>query len=52
VTKDGNVTLRGNVDSDAERDAVLAKAKEVAGSANITNDLTVKAPKTKKTTGE
>ena len=53
VTKDGAVTLRGNVDSEAERDAVMAKAKEVAGSANITNDLTVKPPKApKKTTGE
>lgn len=50
--KNGKVTLRGRVDSDAEKSTLLAKAKEIAGDANVTDMLTVAPPKTKKTTGE
>ena len=52
-SKDGKVTLRGNVDSDTERETVVSKAKEVAGASNVTDNLTVAPPKgSKKTTGE
>jgi hyperosmotically inducible protein len=49
-TKNGMVTLTGKVDSDAERESVVSKAKEAAGSSSVTDNLTVTAPKTSKKT--
>lgn len=42
--KGGTVTLRGVVDTQAEKDAVEAKAKGVAGVRNVNNMIEVKAP--------
>jgi osmotically-inducible protein OsmY len=41
----GQVTLKGPVRSDDESKNIEAKAKEVAGDSNVTNQLTVKAAK-------
>jgi osmotically-inducible protein OsmY len=43
VVQDGKVTLRGPVRSDEERHAVESKATEIAGTGNVTNDLSVKS---------
>jgi osmotically-inducible protein OsmY len=45
VARDGSVTLRGPVRSDAEKAALEAKAVEVAGPGKVTNELTVAPPK-------
>jgi hyperosmotically inducible periplasmic protein len=42
--KAGAVTLRGVVDSQAEKDAIESKAKQTAGVKSVTNNLEVKAP--------
>jgi hyperosmotically inducible protein len=42
--KSGTVTLRGVVDSQAEKDAVESKAKAVAGVRTVNNMIEVKAP--------
>jgi hyperosmotically inducible periplasmic protein len=42
VARDGKVTLRGPVKSDAEKTSVEQKATEIAGAGNVTNELTVK----------
>ena len=42
VTKAGKVTLKGPVRSDDEKKSIEVKATEVAGSGNVTNELTVK----------
>jgi osmotically-inducible protein OsmY len=39
ITKDGHVTLRGVVESDAERDAILKLAESKVEKARITNEL-------------
>jgi len=52
AAKDGKVSLKGKVTSEAERDAVVAKAKDVAGAENVTDNLTVSPGKTPKKTGE
>jgi osmotically-inducible protein OsmY len=44
IVQNGTVTLQGPVRSDDEKAAVEAKAKEVAGSSSVQNELTV-APK-------
>jgi hyperosmotically inducible periplasmic protein len=44
VTRNGKVTLKGPVRSADEKQTVEAKAAEVAGAANITNQISV-APK-------
>jgi hyperosmotically inducible protein len=44
ITQDGVVTLRGVVDSQAEKDAIEAKAKTVAGVVRVDNQLEVKTP--------
>jgi hyperosmotically inducible periplasmic protein len=44
VTRDGKVTLKGPVRSEHEKQIVEAKAAEVAGATNITNQVSV-APK-------
>jgi osmotically-inducible protein OsmY len=44
VTADGKVTLRGPVESAAERDTLDRIAREVAGDANVDNQLEVANP--------
>lgn len=41
ITQNGTVTLRGAVKSMAEKDAVAAKARDIAGAAMVTDWLTV-----------
>lgn len=48
VTRDGKVDLRGPVRSESEKDAVTAKATEVAGAGNVTATVTVVPEKTRK----
>ena len=43
ITEKGVVTLRGPVNSQAEKDAVEAKAKGVAGVSSVVNQLEIKA---------
>jgi hyperosmotically inducible periplasmic protein len=45
ITTDGMVTLKGPVRSEDEKSAVEAKAREIAGDSNVTNNLTVAPPK-------
>jgi hyperosmotically inducible protein len=42
VTANGNVTLRGPVNTEAERIAIASKAKAIAGAGNVDNQLEVK----------
>jgi len=42
VAQHGQVTLKGPVHSDDERKAIEAKAKDIAGAGNVTNQITVK----------
>lgn len=46
ITRDGMVTLAGRLESDGERAAVVAKAREIAGAQNVTDQLTL-APSSK-----
>ena len=41
VAQDGQVTLRGPVRSEAEKTSIAAKATEIAGAGNVTNEITV-----------
>lgn len=41
ITRDGHVTLKGPVRSDEEKARVVAKATEIAGADNVTDELTV-----------
>jgi hyperosmotically inducible periplasmic protein len=41
ITRDGKVTLKGPVQTAAEKQTVEAKAAEIAGAANVTNELSV-----------
>jgi hypothetical protein len=41
TTSDGTVTLRGPVKSQAEKDAVVGKARAAAGTANVVDQLEV-----------
>jgi hyperosmotically inducible periplasmic protein len=41
ITRDGMVTLKGPVRTDAERTSIEVKAKEIAGDSNVTNNLTI-----------
>ncbi len=45
ITQNGKVTLKGPVRSADEQSAVVAKAAQVAGEANINNEMTVVLPK-------
>jgi osmotically-inducible protein OsmY len=45
VAQDGKVTLTGPVKSDDEKQAIAAKAAEVAGQGNVVNELSVAPPK-------
>ena len=42
ITQNGQVTLKGPVRSDDEKRALEAKATEVAGAGNVTDELSVK----------
>jgi hyperosmotically inducible protein len=42
IVRNGRVTLKGPVHSEQEKSAIEAKAAEVAGASNITNQLAVK----------
>lgn len=42
IARDGKVTLKGPVRSDAEKSAIEAKALEVAGADNVIDELTVR----------
>jgi len=48
VTQNGKVTLKGPVRSEDEKKAVEAKAVEVAGAGNVTNQLAIAKTKAKK----
>ncbi len=41
ISRNGTVTLKGPVRSDSEKQALEAKANDVAGKDNVVNDLTV-----------
>ena len=47
ISRDGMVTLKGPVRSDAEKSTVEAKATEAAGAGKVTNEITVAAKKGK-----
>src|SRR5947207_3061814 len=49
IAQGGKVTLKGPVHSEAEKQSIEQKATEVAGAGNVTNEITIKAPKGKKT---
>jgi osmotically-inducible protein OsmY len=49
VSQHGKVTLKGPVRSEEEKKAVEQKATEVAGAGNVTDQMTVKPEKNKKT---
>ena len=42
ITQNGKVTLKGPVHSEDEKKTVEAKAAEIAGAGNVTNELSVK----------
>jgi osmotically-inducible protein OsmY len=41
ITRHGKVTLRGQVDSSAEKEAVESAAATIAGPGNVTDELTI-----------
>lgn len=41
ITRHGKVTLKGQVDSSAEKEAVESAAASVAGPGNVTDELTI-----------
>lgn len=43
ISQNGNVTLKGPVRSDDERKTVIAKAEQIAGAGNVTDQLSIKA---------
>lgn len=45
ITRDGKVTLRGSVKTEAEKRTIASKAEAVAGASRVTNALTVKGTK-------
>lgn len=47
VTQNGKVTLKGPVRSEDEKKAVEAKAAEVAGAGNVTNQISIAKAKAK-----
>ena len=42
ITQNGQVTLKGPVRSESEKESIGTKATEVAGANNVTNDLDIK----------
>ncbi len=49
ISQNGKVTLKGPVNSEAEKQSIEQKATDVAGAGNVTNEITIKTPKPKKT---
>jgi hyperosmotically inducible protein len=49
ITQNGNVTLRGPVRSEEDKNAIEAKANEVAGNTHVKNEIQVVAKQTGKT---
>ena len=47
ITQNGMVTLKGPVMSEDEKQAIEQKAKVIAGSSNVTSELSIKADKGK-----
>jgi hyperosmotically inducible periplasmic protein len=47
ISEHGKVTLKGPVRSEEEKAAVEQKAQQVAGAGNVTNELTIKAARSK-----
>jgi hyperosmotically inducible periplasmic protein len=50
IAQNGKVTLKGPVNSEMEKQNIEKKATEIAGAGNVTNEISVKAVKEKKTT--
>ena len=48
ISQGGKVTLKGPVRSEDEKSNIEQKATEVAGAGNVTNEITVKPPASKK----
>ena len=46
IAQHGKVTLKGPVRSQEEKQTIVTKATEIAGAGNVSDELTVKAPKT------
>jgi len=42
ISEHGKVTLKGPVHSQDEKNAIIAKAKDVVGDGNVTDQITVK----------
>lgn len=42
ISQHGNVTLKGPVRSEEEKKAIVAKAEQIAGTGNVTDQLSVK----------
>ena len=49
IAQNGKVTLKGPVRSEVEKKTVEQKATEVAGAGNVTDEMTIKAARAKKT---
>jgi hyperosmotically inducible periplasmic protein len=47
IAQDGKVTLKGPVHTEAEKQSIEQKATDVAGAGNVTNEITIKAAKSK-----
>src|SRR3954452_6530627 len=47
IAQDGKVTLKGPVRTEEEKQSVAQKATEVAGAGNVTDELTIKAARSK-----
>jgi hyperosmotically inducible periplasmic protein len=45
IARDGTITLQGPVDSQHEKDAIATKAREIAGTDKVQDQLEVKAEK-------
>ncbi len=43
ISQNGNVTLKGPVRSEDEKQTIVAKAEQIAGSGNVTDQLSVKS---------
>jgi osmotically-inducible protein OsmY len=48
ISQNGKVTLKGPVRSEEEKSTVESKANEIAGSGNVTSEITVRAARSKK----
>ncbi len=48
IAKEGKVTLKGPVRSEEEKKSIEQKATDVAGAGNVTDEMTIKAARSKK----